>query len=65
MRVQEVLGLVVDAAVDAQEFASRAVFAYPAGAHLEGAVAAARGEGVAAVVDHDQGLFDTVFVGDG
>ena len=65
MRVEEVLGFVVDAPVHAEQFARRAVFAYPAGTHLESAVAAARGEGVAAVVDHDQGLFDTVFVGDG
>lgn len=64
-RVEEVLCFVVDEPVDAQKFARGAVFADPAGAHLESAVAAARREGVAAVVDHDHGLIDAVFIRDG
>lgn len=64
-RVEEVLGFVVDEPVDAEEFARGAVFADPAGTHLERAVAAARSEDVAAVVDHDHGLVDAVFIGNG
>ena len=64
-RVQEILGLVMDEPVDAEKLARGAIFAYPAGAHLKGSIAAARGKGVAAVVDHDHGPVDAVLIGNG
>lgn len=53
-RVEEVLCLVVDLPVDGQQLARRSIVAHPAGAHGESSISAAGGEGVSAIVDHDQ-----------
>lgn len=54
----------MDLVVHRQEFGGCAVFADPAGAHGESAVAVTGCEDFAAVADYDEG-FVYVFVGDG
>lgn len=64
VRVQEVLGLVVDLAIDGQQLARPTVLApLPGGIHAQGTVSTARGEAGAAVVEHDQGTVQIVIRG--